>query len=84
MKIILELLEQHKKPVKESELKRFEKTVGRNLGGGLEGCIAGLLDVHRLPLPSPLVFFQKSFKHTLKIYRKTNPIYNIVLPFFDG
>ena len=85
VKIILELLEQHKKPVKESELKRFEKTVGRRATAmAVEGCIAGLLDVHRLPLPSPLVFFQKSFKHTLKIYRKTNPIYNIMLPFFDS
>jgi hypothetical protein len=45
-----------------------------------EGCIAGS---HCLLL-MPLVFFQKYFKHILKMYRKTNPIYYIMLPFFDS
>ena len=61
---------------------------------GLKKTVCWLEDHNRLQkdalqapnclLLMPLVFFQKYFKHILKMYRKTNPIYYIMLPFFDS
>ena len=54
---------------------------------GLKTMVWGRMHFSRtdsLPIASPLVFFHKSFKHVLKIYRKKNPIYNITLAFFDS
>ena len=67
---------------RKSDSRGLRRFVGWRITTGLaaEGCIAGS---HCLLL-MPLVFFQKYFKHILKMYRKTNPIYYIMLPFFDS